>query len=86
MKKFICPIDKRVTIDVPDDLPTTWDIISEALKSKLPFPQEKVFTSIANCETDRPNSECEMIKWGCIGCRADKEELLRKLLKKGSVV
>lgn len=63
MKKFVCPVDSRVVIEVEDDFKMT----------QIAFG---MVMSIANCETPLPNNACEMIKKGCTGCRFDKEDVL----------
>jgi len=79
MKEFICPIDKRIIILLPAEIQTSWQIVSP------PFVDS--FTdSIANCQTTRNNSDCQLIGFGCVGCRLDKEDILRQRIKPGSVV
>lgn len=67
MKEFICPIDNRIKISVPDEFPMTQVIYSNGVGMEF---------SIANCQTHLPNSACKMIKKGCIGCHFNKEQIL----------
>lgn len=70
MKKFICPIDDRIKISLPDEFPMTQVIYSNGVGVEF---------SIANCKTPLPNSACKMIYMGCIGCHFNKEEILKKM-------
>ena len=63
MKKFVCPVDNRVVVEIEDDFKMTQIVFGMVM-------------SIANCETPLPNSACKMIAKGCIGCRLDKESIL----------
>lgn len=68
MKKFICPIDDRIEISLPDELPMTQVIYSNGLRVNI---------SITNCETPLPNADFKMISMGCIGCHPNKEQILK---------
>lgn len=63
MKKFVCPVDARIVIEVEDDFKMTQIVFGRVI-------------SIANCETPLPNSACKMIAKGCVGCNFNKEAIL----------
>lgn len=64
MKTFVCPVDKRIAFEIPDDFPET-QIVGYGI-----YP-------ITHCTTlALENHKCRMIAMGCIGCSHDKEKIL----------
>lgn len=64
MKKFTCPIDERIVINIEEDF------LMHQIVDGMIMP-------IANCQTLLPNSACKMIEKGCFGCRYDKEAIFK---------